>query len=84
MEEYAVQGEVIPENPDLETVNNHLLKRLDDLIKEAGDDSILDLTECVAKLNASLRNNQVFTPKETEGEANARRTAATVAEILGK
>ena len=81
--EPIVIGEVIQQS-DLETVNKHLLEKLDALIRAAktGDD-ILALTEAVAKFNSSIRNNPIFTPEETEDERRKREKASVMADILG-
>ena len=81
--EPIVIGEVIQQS-DLETVNKHLLEKLDALIRSAktGDD-ILALTEAVAKFNSSIRNNPIFTPEETEDERRKREKASVMADILG-
>lgn len=56
------------DNPTLESVNQALLRRLAKLVEAAEPEYILDITESVAKLNASLRNNQVFSEPETEAQ----------------
>lgn len=58
----------------LEEVNEHLLERLDALINEANAESLLDIAEAVAKLNASRRNSDQFT-KPDSPEAKAEREA---------
>lgn len=58
----------------LEEVNEHLLERLDALINEATAESLLDIAEAVAKLNASRRNSDQFT-KPDSPEAKAEREA---------
>ena len=80
--EPIVIGEVIQQS-DLETVNKHLLEKLDALIRSAktGDD-ILALTEAVAKFNSSIRNNPIFTPEESEDERRKREKASVMADIL--
>lgn len=49
-------------------VNDALLVRLNTLIQEADPAQILDLAEAVAKLNASLRNNNQFAVPQSEEE----------------
>lgn len=60
----------------IETVNQHLLNKLDDLIEsidpKSDPEMVKVLTESVAKLNTSLRGNDIFTPKETEEERRDR------------
>lgn len=69
----------------IEDVNIHLLDKLDDLIKEMdGKDSemIRAVTESVAKLNASLKGNNIFTPAETEEERLEREQKEVLGEIM--
>lgn len=69
----------------IEDVNIHLLDKLDDLIKEIdGKDSemIRAVTESVAKLNASLKGNNIFTPQETEEERKERERKEVLQDIL--
>ena len=56
----------------LEEVNENLLKRLNELIKDAEPEQILDITEAVAKLNASRRNSDQFNRPETSEEKTER------------
>lgn len=69
--------------PTLEQVNNNALKRLNDLILEADSEAIPPLIEALAKYNASIRNNTVFT-KETEEEKKAKEKTSIVEGILKK
>lgn len=73
-------------NPSIEDVNRHLLNKLDDLI-EATDaktdpELVKVLTESVAKLNASLKGNNIFTPAETEEERLEREQKEVLGEIM--
>lgn len=52
----------------LDEVNANLLKRLNILIESADSGELLDITEAVAKLNASQRNNDQFERPETAEE----------------
>lgn len=61
----------IRRHSSIEDVNLHLLDKLDELIdaidgKDA--DMVRAITESVAKLNASLKGNNIFTPQETDEE----------------
>lgn len=69
--------------PTLEQVNNNALKRLNDLILEADSEAIPPLIEALAKYNASIRNNTVFT-KETEEERKAKEKSNIVEGLLKK
>lgn len=59
------------ENPTLETVNQNLLKKLNNMLGSLGEDDtqgLLDITEAVAKLNGSFRNNDKLSQPKTEVE----------------
>lgn len=58
----------------LEEVNERLLERLCELIECASGSELLDITEAVAKLNASRRNSDQFAKPESQ-EAKAERDA---------
>lgn len=67
----------VKKNPSIEEVNNHLLSKLDELIKSVNGkdpEMVRAITESVAKLNASLKGNNIFAPKETS-EQKAERDA---------
>ena len=69
----------------IEDVNVHLLDKLDELIDAVdGKDSdmVRAITESVAKLNASLKGNNIFTPQETEEERIAREQKEVLGEIM--
>lgn len=57
--------------PTLEDVNNSLLEKLNELIKDSSEPGeIVELTSAVAKLNASSRNNDlVATAREDDTQA---------------
>ena len=74
-----MEGEVIEakitSHATIEDVNVHLLDKLDELIDDINPkdaDMVRALTESVAKLNASLKGNNIFTPQETEEERRER------------
>lgn len=69
--------------PTLEQVNKNALKKLNDLIEAASSDEIPGLIESLAKYNASIRNNDVFT-KETEEERKAKEKSTIVEGLLKK
>lgn len=73
-------------NPSIEDVNNHLLAKLDDLIEacdaKTDPELVKVLTESVAKLNASLKGNNIFSPQETEEQRKEREATEAVADIL--
>lgn len=71
------------EHSSIEDVNVHLLDKLDELIDDINPkdaDMIRAITESVAKLNASLKGNNIFTPQETTEE---RKTREAQEAILG-
>lgn len=58
-------------NPTLETVNQNLLRKLNNMLDTLNDDDtqgILDITEAVAKLNGSFRNNDKLSQPVSERE----------------
>lgn len=70
----------------IEDVNVHLLNKLDELIEstdaKTDPELVKVLTESVAKLNASLKGNNIFTPQETETERKEREATEAVANML--
>lgn len=84
-----MDGEVIEvkiKNPSIEDVNRHLLNKLDELITttdaKTDPEMVKVLTESVAKLNASLKGNNIFTPQETEEQRKEREAAEVLAEAM--
>lgn len=61
----------IKKHASIEDVNVHLLDKLDELIDDINPkdaDMVRAITESVAKLNASLKGNNIFKPQETDEE----------------
>lgn len=60
----------------IEDVNTKLLDKLEELIDDVDvktePEMVKVITESVAKLNTSLRGNNIFTPKETDEERKER------------
>lgn len=60
----------------IEDVNTKLLDKLEELIDDVDvktePEMVKVITESVAKLNASLRGNNIFTPRETDEERKER------------
>ena len=60
----------------IEEVNAKLLDKLEELIDDIDvktePEMVKVITESVAKLNASLRGNDIFAPKETEEQKKER------------
>lgn len=84
-----MDGEVIEvkiKEASLESVNKHLLNKLDDLIESVDAKSdpelVKVLTESVAKLNTSFKGNDIFTPQETEEERKEREKREVLQDIL--
>lgn len=70
MEAEVVETKV-KKHASIEDVNVHLLDKLDELIDDINPkdaDMVRAITESVAKLNASLKGNNIFTPRETDEE----------------
>lgn len=85
----VVEAEVVDprKHATIEEVNTHLLDKLDELIDDINPkdaDMVRAITESVAKLNASLKGNNIFTPQETEEEKREKvATEALVAAMKG-
>lgn len=71
----------------IEDVNTKLLDKLEELIDDVDvktePEMVKVITESVAKLNASLRGNNIFTPKETDEERKEREAKEAVGAIIG-
>lgn len=84
-----MDGEVIEvrvKDPSIEDVNRHLLNKLDDLIEsvdaKTNPELVRVITESVAKLNTSLKGNDIFAPRETETQKKEREAAEVLAATL--
>lgn len=66
----------------LEELNANLLNKLNRLVDDSDSENILEITEAVAKLNASLRNNNQFTQPETPEEKMARQQQEVFGDVL--
>ena len=83
LEGEVVERETADNNfPSLEQVNNNALKKLNDLILASSPSDAPALIEALAKYNTSIRNNTVFSPKETEEEKQSREKTALVEGLL--
>jgi len=85
-----VEAEVVEvkvkKHASIEDVNVHLLDKLDELIDDINPkdaDMVRAITESVAKLNASLKGNNIFTPQETDEERKEREAAEIMAQAMG-
>lgn len=84
MEAEVIEAKV-REHATIEDVNIHLLDKLDELIDDINPkdaDMVRALTESVAKLNASLKGNNIFTPQETEAEKKEREATEALADAM--
>ena len=84
MEAEVIEAKV-REHATIEDVNVHLLDKLDELIDDINPkaaDMVRALTESVAKLNASLKGNNIFTPQETEAERKEREATEALADAM--
>lgn len=75
----------IKEHASIEDVNVHLLDKLDELIDDINPkdaDMVRAITESVAKLNASLKGNNIFTTRETDEERLEREANDVLASAL--
>ena len=67
----------------LEDINSHLLERLNTLIDEEDTpEGFLKITEAVAKLNSSYRNNGQFTVPESADERAERESREALAKAI--
>lgn len=76
----------IKKHASIEDVNVHLLDKLDELIDDINPkdaDMVRAITESVAKLNASLKGNNIFTPQETDEERREREATEIMAQAMG-
>lgn len=84
MEAEVLQARV--NDPSIEDVNRHLLAKLDDLIEacdaKTDPELVKVLTESVAKLNSSLKGNNIFAPQETAEQKKEREATEAVADLL--
>ena len=84
------EGEVISgdPNPDLESLNRKGIQKLyaliDFLDAKSEPDMVRACIESLAKLNSSLKGNDIFTPKETEEERRAREKSNIAEGLLKK
>lgn len=74
--------------PTIEDVNRHLLDKIDELIlsidAKSDPEMVKVLTESVAKLNTSLKGNDIFAPRETEEEKKEREAREAIMGAIGK
>ena len=84
MEAEVIEAKV-KKHASIEDVNVHLLDKLDELIDDIDPknaDMVRAITESVAKLNASLKGNDIFRPQETEEERLEREANDVLADAL--
>lgn len=74
----------VEEYPTFEEVDDHLLKRFDDLVQDASAEDMARLLESWAKYVSARKNNDAFGKAETEEERQQREVAEVLeAEING-
>lgn len=67
----------------LEEVNQRLLEKLNSLIDDIDDpEGMLKITESIAKLNSSYRNNEQFMRPETADERAERESREALARAI--
>ena len=84
MEAEVIEAKV-NDHATIEDVNIHLLDKLDELIDTCDSknaEMVRAITESVAKLNASLKGNNIFTPQETEEERREKEATEALAEAM--
>ena len=69
-------------SPSLSEVNEKLLRRLDDLIEQAGTDDLLKITEALAKLNSSYKSNNQFGDPVSDDERMERERKDLLSDIM--
>lgn len=75
---------MIEKYPTVEEVDDHLLKRFDDLVQEANAEDMARLLESWAKYVSARKNSDIFEKTETAEKKQQRETAEILeAEING-
>lgn len=75
-------------NPTIKDLNNKAIKTLYDLLDKLGPDEkgnpamVTAVTDAIAKLNTSLRNNDIIPQEESKEERQKRETAEAIKEAL--
>lgn len=75
-------------NPTIKDLNNKAIKTLYDLLDKLGPDEkgnpamVTAVTDAIAKLNTSLRNNDILPQEESDKERQEREAQATIKEAL--
>ena len=85
-----MEAEIISGNPapSIKDLNNKAIKTLYDLLDKLGQEEksnpamVTAVTDAIAKLNTSLRNNDIISQEETEAERRERETQETIMEAL--
>lgn len=84
------EGEIISgdPNPDLEALNRKGIQKLyaliDSLDAKSEPDMVRACIESLAKLNTSLRGNDIFAPKESEEDRRVKEKTSIVEGLLKK
>lgn len=74
---------MIEKYPTIEEVDDHLLKRFDDLVQDANPEDMARLLDSWSKYVAARRNSDVFGRTETAEEKQQRETAQILEGEIG-
>ena len=75
-------------SPSIKDLNNKAIKTLYDLLDKLGPEEksnpamVTAVTDAIAKLNTSLRNNDIIPQEETDAERRERETQETIMEAM--
>lgn len=69
--------------PSVEEVDDHLLRRFDDLVENANAEDMARLLESWAKYVSARKNSDIFGKTETAEERQARETADVLEAEIG-
>lgn len=77
-------SDTVEKYPKVEEVDDHLLKRFDDLVQDANAEDMARLLESWSKYISARKNSDIFGKMETPEERQAREVADVLeAEING-
>lgn len=87
LDEAVLEGEIYDEDsPSIETVNRHALSKLDELINafdaKTEPDMVRAAIESLSRLNASYRNNNIFTPPKSAEEELREQQAKVMKDMM--
>lgn len=86
MEGEVVEGQVIGTSHSLEDLNGKVIDKLydlaDSLDEKSDPEMVLAVTKGLSQLNTSVRGNNIFSPRETAAEREAREQADIIKEMV--